>query len=895
MPDLIDQGSRAFAQGDYAQAANAFRKLQSLYSGEAEWSEARLNEKLMPLAGYAALRAGLYDQAIDSLDLFLAEENAAYSQQIFAKYVLAVSFKRKGAFPEALEALAAFRDASHSPSQKGIARIHEADIHLQNDRSDEAIEILSGVVESDAAIRIRTQARLLSLREQLDRSDLASVSKLLLDSPWDSDTMPELAMLAFLAIEAGDALLQDESPEDALRAYQLVPSKTALVAKQTRKLDQLKRVFEDRRKDVGMGGVMWTDFYEQLIQSASAQLSALREAEDYSDALLLRRGRASLLSGRPFEAWLLFERLALHSPDATGEQAHFHWILAAKEMRRYSAAIEIATEYLELYPASKSIDDALYLIAQTLIDASRFEDAIQALTNLAKSASAQDLQTICLYQRGQCHMRVADYLSARTDFENVADQTSDELLKEHSELWIGISLFLENSFDSAFGIFEALAANATNIELQGEALYRMASCQYSQFDYKAAATSLKAFANDYPAHPREFEVQLLLGDCYSSLEQFEDAIQRYRTIPSEFPELAHLAALQTSFAYRELGQTDEALLTLQRRAKVDADPYRTTEIQLIHAEYQLETGDSTGALSTLDRLIASHGNAIAAENMLDALRVRNSIQPSDLSAQYQTAIDREQYCLAARFGLLLALDLRDRDLPFQSKETFLNLANEIPIEHMPPECLGYVGLELVSLDMNQGDAMLERLFAKYPNSGYLPFAYFGFAKNQANSKRFDLALGWLARIPESDWDSPIYVDALALQGEARMRTGGFVSAQTVLERILSLRWASSSQKANALLALGELKNAQGETKQAIAYCQRVFTLYPGVTDAAAKAYLKSAQHLDAIDEPGKAQEILTEFLARSEFRSTTQFQEAEAFSAQLLERAAQTKATGNES
>jgi hypothetical protein len=341
MSGLIDRGSQAFAQGDYPQAASAFLKLQSLYSNEPAWHASRLSEKIMPLTGYASLKAGLYEQAVDSLETFLQQDNPAYSQETFAKYSIALALKRNGDFPAALDAFSAFRESSHSTSQQSIARIHEADIHFKSDQPEAALKILSLVIESDAAIRIRTQARLLATREYLNQKNFSDVSRLLLESSWSSDTMPELAMLAFLSIEAGDAFLANNLPKDALKAYQLVPNKDTLIKQQTDKLDQLKGIFESRRKSVGMGGIMWTDFYEQLLSSATAQLEALQQADDYSDALLLRRGRASLLSNRPYEAWLLFERVARFSEDDIAEQGQFHWILAAKELGRYANAIGI--------------------------------------------------------------------------------------------------------------------------------------------------------------------------------------------------------------------------------------------------------------------------------------------------------------------------------------------------------------------------------------------------------------------------------------------------------------------------------------------------------------------------------------------------------------------------
>lgn len=874
MPELIDRGTTAFSRGDYSEAAAAFQKLQSIYSEEPEWQETRLSEKLMPLAGYAALRAGLYDQAIESLGTFLDQGNSAYSQEIFVKYTLALTLKKKGEYVKALSAFEEFRESAASTSQQGIALIHEADIHLKTSQPSVAIRLLQGVTESEVAIRVRTQARLRLLQEQIKQGEFNEAAKTLLKSPWHSDTMPELALLAFLAIESGDAFIKNELHDEALRAYQLVPSKDALLEKQAQKLAELKTVFEKRRRDVGMGGFMWTDFYEQVIQSAASQLEALQEAPDYTDQLLLRRGRASLLAGRPFESWLLFERLAHDSTSNYSEQGHLNWILAAKELHRFTAAISIAKDYLKRYPGSDSVDDALMLIASSLIESQQYDEAIQALTELSENAANHDYRVSSLYQRGQCYMRLGNYSVARADFDNVAFNASESMLAQRAELWSGISQFLESDFENALSTFNDLYAKTESRELKGEALYRSACCKYSLYSYDEAIKLLAEYSNQFAGHAREFEAQLLLGDSYFALNRFQEAISRYQTIPMDVPDLAHLAAIQTAFAYEQANQYEDAIRTLERRSRLERDPYNFTEIQLIYAEMQLNRGATNDALGALDLAIAQHGDNFNTENMLETIEQFVTLKKEDCTVLYKRALDQRKYRLAARFGLLRALDLRDNDLLFQSNEAFLELANEIPIEELPPECLAHIGLELVKLEFENGPRLLEILLDKYPNSNYAAFAYYGFAKSEEEAGRLGVALGWLNRIGTRDINSPIYLDTLQLEGSARMHLGEYAAAQATFETILSFRWASSKQKATSLLSLARLKDLQGHRKQAIAYCQRVFTLYPGITDAAAQAYLASAEYLVQIKETAKAIEILDEFLGRQEYRRTEQFKTA---------------------
>ena len=875
MSDLVNRGANAFAEGDYAQAASAFQKLESIYSEEPDWETNRLGPKIAPLAGYAALKAGLFDQAIASLQQFISEQASDYSQDLFVKYTIALALKNKGAFPEALDAFARFRETTHSISQQSIAWIHEADIHTKQNAFDSATAILARISESSStAIRIRTHARIRLLQTQLDQKEYQLASHTLLDSPWKSDTMPEMALLAFLSIEAGDLFLSNKLAEEARKAYRLTPSKSTLVDKQRRKLDELTRTFKARKASVGMGGIMWTDFYEQLIGAATAQLSALQDSEDYSEALQLRRARSALLTNRAREAWLIFERLSQSLNSEIAEVAHFNWILAAKELHRYLSAITIARNYLDAYPASESVDDALSLIAHTLIDAGRYEEAIAVLSELISDAAELEIRTVSIYQRGQCFLRIADYENARFDFVEVENTATGGELKEHAALWNGVCYFMQSDLDKSLGIFASLMKDSENKEIRGEAHYRYACSLYMKYDYSQCVASLIDFEENFKGHPRQQEARLLLGDAYTANNNLEAALVEYNSIPGDIVEIGHLAAIQAAQTCRELGRFLEALNSLEAQLELTTDSYKSTEILLFAVNIHLELGESNRARELLHRIIATNGDSPSAENLLQAIEILASIEPFQATPLKDKALGNKLYGLASRYWLHDALRLKEEGRGHQSRETLLALANEIPIEHLPPECLAYVGLELTQLDFELGPTMLERLVSEYSNSYYTPFAYYGFAIKEADNEKHNLALGWLNRMGSSASGLPIFVDSMILEGKLRAKVGEYERAQETLENALSIRWASSEEKAKCLLALAELNHCQGKPEHAIAYYQRVFTLYPGIVDAAAKGYFQTAQHLKEINESAKSQEVLKEFLGRSEYRHTEYFEKA---------------------
>ena len=111
-----------------------------------------------------------------------------------------------------------------------------------------------------------------------------------------------------------------------------------------------------------------------------------------------------------------------------------------------------------------------------MIDAGRYEEAIDALSELIKDAVDLEIRTVSVYQRGQCFLRVTDYENARIDFNEVENAASGRDLRERAALWYGISYFLQNDLDKSLGVFVSLMKDSQNEEIRGEAHYRYACC-----------------------------------------------------------------------------------------------------------------------------------------------------------------------------------------------------------------------------------------------------------------------------------------------------------------------------------------------------------------------------------------------------------------------------------
>ena len=71
--------------------------------------------------------------------------------------------------------------------------------------------------------------------------------------------------------------------------------------------------------------------------------------------------------------------------------------------------------------------------------------------------------------------------------------------------------------------------------------------------------------------------------------------------------------------------------------------------------------------------------------------------------------------------------------------------------------------------------------------------------------------------------------------------------------------------------LGQTFADQGNTKEAFAYFQRLYVLYDGYVDWAAKGYLHSGLCLEKLDQRADAIKTYQEFLGKPEFAKTPEF------------------------
>jgi TolA-binding protein len=907
LPVLLQRGTQAFAAGDFAQAADAFGRVESEFGGEQEWQSGALPRRLLPLRGFAALRAGRAGEAAEDLAEFLARFPDEAGQRGFALFALALAREEAGKTDEALASFLAFEEEHPGTPQATLARMRRAEILFATARADEAFALLAAIsADESVAETMRTQARLRACEKsvELGRDDLAA--DLVLGQPWATTTMPEIGVLAFAAMHIGDRMLAAGRPEVAARAYQLVPPKRQLVAAQRLRLAELEALFAERAPAAaatGASGLFWVDFYRARLERVRGQLAALEGAEDYTWPLRLRLGQAMLLANRGREAWLCFESVAT-APDATEEvrrDGHYRWILAAAGLARWDEALVIARDFVERHPASELAPEAFFLIARAHLERQDLAAAEPVLTDIVSRFPAHPAALRSRFTRGWLRTMREDYGAAREDFEACIAAAPAGPLAVQAGLWVGLTHHFAREREQALAVFDALAQAHPQDPLLPEILYRRAVTLYAMRDLSRARAGMEHFVSTYKMHARHPEALVLLGDILMGAGELDEARRRFAEVPPEAADSYVYAAFQTGKILRAQGRPAEMaehFTAYARRAGEDRLP-RVSEAlyQIGWAEEQLgrpasalpvyaeslarfgddpsagEVGTTLLALQKLSRRLA---RADAAATTIDPAmrRIAYGDYEGWLRDERTRALAARRFTWHARLTLALADIHLARQEPAQAELLVLELAGISPVEALDAAGLARVGMTLQSIGSEEGATYFRQLLAAHPRSPERAVAYLGLATEASRQRRFAKALDWIARFDDETPAHPLAPRVELLAGDVFEKTGRPEEAARRYDALLHLKSARGRPHAEALAGLARCARAQGDAARAIACYQRVYTLHRAQADLAAAAYLESAPLFELLGDVEAAANTYREMLALSDVGDASQRERA---------------------
>ena len=546
-PAQLRMATLLYDAEDYGAAAKEFQTLIDRFPRSPLISAARLN------AGFAYYRSGQFPQAAEQLSAAAADEK----QAAVATHWLGMAHKSQGDLDAAGEA---FRKVVEQHGQRPIAAeslFQWADAELRGGNYDEAIRLFQQVADrnpesTQAADAIHFAGEAALLKGDLNEA-AALVERFEKDYARTAYRMQNRLLAGRLLEARAEALPADQSDQrdrlqqDALATYTDVLETTTVEATQSKARFALARLHERRNEPA------------RAVEAIAPVLDGIRDQGAESPYL-----GALVIAARA--------RLALEEP---------------------AAAIDAASEYLELAPQGDHADAALAVRAKAAVAAGKPDDAKADWTTLRTSFPESGRVIPTTRDLAERAYEDGDWATAEAFFAGLVDVASGKPEEAVGLSGLGWTLHKAGKFRESAATFDRLLERFPDAQqLAPEAAYMKGKSQQDAGDLAAAADTYRmAFERFAPEEPA------------ASGSEAGGPLRN-----------AYLAGLQRARVLRMQKKTDEADAAYAALTEKFPKPRNLDELLDEWALLHYEAGDYEKSDAIFRRIVAETPNSPAAAN-----------------------------------------------------------------------------------------------------------------------------------------------------------------------------------------------------------------------------------------------------------------------------------------
>lgn len=683
-------------------------------------------------------------------------------------------------------------------------------------------------------------------------------------------------------LRGADRLFQEGRVDLALPLFLTVAPKRLIEAWLVEQTDIAKGKREAAKALASEAGAAAIVAANERLRRLEAEEKLLAGTQSYDEELRHRIAQAYFRQSRTWEALWVYESIIEDFPDSQfGEDAAYAGFALAASLGLLERAADFGAQYIDRYPEGKYFDDVAHQLAQIYMEMRRFPSVVEVARTILDKRPDSLFADRLLFLSGFSLFQEEKFEEAAEMFAEVRRRYPQSEVLPEAEYWGAMTLLFRADYPKALEGFKAVADAHPETVVGIDAKFRAAVCLYALEKYAEAKTALESYVKAHPRSPQVAEARVLLGDIAGADGRLDDALAHYRAVEGLTLNQGQIdyAALQ---AARVL-ETQEKFPEMEAALRAYLDRYGTTGM---YAEAIYRIGFAQKAQNKPDELIETYRSAISQygndrraigidlilRDYITEFTARNGHPPEEearselararaknlrtLAQRWQMAIDQ----IHSQYGL--------------GRKPKVDIKPEM-LDDASPATMVWIG----RLAAGEGNTALareafERSLREFPDSEWNEEALLALARTARAEGDAETANTHYARLRELFPSSESAAVALEEQAGMLIDERKFREAIALLELILEVKEWRGEIWARALYKIGEAKLAMGETAEAFAYFQRVYVLYAGYREWAAKAYLQSAKCLKILGKQPERVATLREFVSKDAFKGLPEFAEA---------------------
>ena len=749
-----------------------------------------------------------------------------------------------------------------------------ASCYMRDQKWSEAVPVLLIMLQKSRTEAQREQAVVWLAQSYIESDQGSKVIELLPDMLTKAPKARLSIDFNMALLNGGDKMFAAQQDLLALLFYNLVlPPARLLEANQKLEADLVRQ----RNQVIKTGQLEFVVDINRRIEDLQNERALLEQTPDFSEDLLMRVAQAYFGSNRFYEAFWTYWKIYQDYPNGKlAEDSCYGAFALAAQLEQDAKAKEAGLKYMGSFPDGKHWEDVSLQLGQIFVRNKEYATAIDYYTELLKSKPEHTFKDQILYMLGFSQFQKARFPDSRQTFQTLSRDFPDSDKASPALYWVGMTYLFEDAYKDALDAFNRFTEKSTDGKLYEDASFRKAVCLYGLESYPLAAEKLEEFLKEFPLDTLTPEAHTLLGDCYGATGELDKALDHYKQVEDCAVKQSQIdyAALQIGRIYEQLEQFKEMEGWFERYLEKYGITGDYTQAIYRRGFAQQAQGRSKDALDTYWQAIEKYGNdpkAMGIDIIIDAYceeyRALNGAQPLDpIRAAALTATQQKERTRALRFERALA-QMNAPDAPSALTPADIELAS--------PAVLLWMAEVAAKTDPALAESAARAAIDKFgptqwTGEAFLRLGNFAFEKrdwNQAESA-FNNAI-------KSSPMNMTAARAMIRLGDAQFAQARYDEAIKRYEQVLQVKEWKGELWPEALYMVGESIRTQGKEKEAYAYYQRIYVLYPHYKEWTAKAYLRCAEISEKLGLKDDAMRTLGEMLANQSLRSTSEYVSAE--------------------
>ena len=879
--DVIFRADTAYNDKRYPEAAAGYGKFIEDFGSSTEAQPFMAHVRYNLVASLLQLQK--YEEALGAVDDALKVKDLGPKQKEDLSFWRAVSLLQTGDPEQAVKGLSEFRNLFPASPRRRDSELLTATALLAAGKHEEAAKVCSEIRKAKGHPHAG-RATVLELHCLVETGKDDEALALVVATAPDMDAkINQLATFQTLALSLGGKFLEEDRSRDAIRVLQTIWPRERLVARQKRKLEEIKQRLAAIEKSPNPD-VFALTHQKQLLREVEKELSNLEKIPSFDASVRFRLATAFQQQERYREcAMLLDDMLRQMKPDAVVEKAALSALQSWMAIERHDRAIEASQLFEQNFPSSKSLPLVLYLRGIAQQKADKYDDAVATFASLRDKFGESEQAPRAFFMTGFTQLLAERNEEASETFRQFQEKYPKHDLGEAANYWRGSALAFAKKFPEAREILGPHGQRFPDGSLRAAAAFRRAYCAQSMKDYPQAEIELQAYLQKFPGGEEADEARILLGDALLAQGKSEEGKGVYSSIAPGAARAHEDAQFKLAKVLKLEEDFDGLRALLQKFLGENPRSPRAAEALFLIGQSWRQQEQPDKAVAEYRGAIDRFGNdpeAVAVEEMFLALGkyYKGEQEQRDYLAELRSlrenAEKEKKKVLALRATWALAQAVRKSDPPLSGALLREASATVRPDETSPliiadcAEALAAAaadepGTAESSARLAKSSQLFRDLIKWHPRAAQKDKALVALARVALDAGDPALAIDYYDKLERDTPWSPLMGEALSKRAEIELAAGNTDKAAETYNKLLAAQNAPGKLKAQALLALGEIEMSKKRPQLAVPYYQRIYILYGKWRDVVAQAYLRSGEAFEQLNDREAARKTYEE-LANSE-------------------------------